>query len=409
VAAARALVKVDEGAHVEEVLAKIAPTDPRDRGLAWFLALGVLRRRGQIDAALREVLDRPLGELDAPVRATLRIGTLEALFGRAAPHAVVHEAVEVAKTIGVPKASGFVNAVLRKVRAAPDLARHDALDHPAWLHARWCERYGVQVAESWMAANNEPAPLTVVTRGAGDEVVAAWRAAGLEVSPAMLGGVPLARTWRIDAHEGAVPTLPGFAEGRFWVQDPAAVAVADLAKTGPGTRALDACAAPGGKSFRLRDAGADVTAVDVVGSRLQKIRDGSSRLGLALTLRHHDWREGPLPDPGGPFDVVLVDAPCSGLGTLRRHPEIRWRRQPTDVLRAAQEQAIILEHASAHVRGGGALVYAVCSPEPDEGSQIIKAFLGVHPEFRLEATLTTSPPELDEDAHQAFRLRKEGT
>lgn len=406
-AAARALIQVEEGAHVEDVLARIAPEEPRDRAHAWFLALGVLRHRASVDAALRPLLSRPLGGMDAEVRAVLRLGTFEKLHGRAGDHAVINEAVEVVKTIMGARASGLVNAVLRRVRPVK-LSADDALDHPAWLLARWRSRYGAEATEAWARANNEPAPLTLVALGDHQELADALTASDHAVGSVTLGGRALPGVLRLQAPEGPVTALPGFDEGRFWVQDPAAVAVADLAQARPGLRVLDACAAPGGKTFRLMSQGAEVTAVDHQGARLQRLRDGLTRLGLSPTIRHHDWTEGPLPDAGEPFDVVLVDAPCSGLGTVRRHPEIRWRRQLIDVLGMPTTQRQILEGAAHHVAPGGVLIYAVCSPEPEEGSDVVAAFMAAHPEFREERRLSTAPPTADEDAHFAAVLRRSG-
>jgi len=406
VAAALALVKVDQGAHVEDELARLAPADPRDRGHAWFLALGVLRHRASVDAALRPLLKRPLGGLDPEVRAVLRLGTFEKLHGRAADHAVVHESVDVVKAIGGARASGLVNAVLRKVRPVP-LSDEESLEHPSWLLARWTARYGHQATQAWARANNEPAPVSVVT--ADPSLQASLSEAGVQTEPVQLGERVLPGVLRLVGPEGPITALPGFDEGRFWVQDPAAVAVADLVlgdAPAEGLRVLDACAAPGGKTFRLLSRGAQVTAVDNVGARLQRIREGLARLGLTATLRHHDWTQGPLPDAGGPFDAVLVDAPCTGLGTVRRHPEIRWRRQLVDVLSMPELQGTILESAATHVAPGGRLIYAVCSPEPEEGEGVVQAFLQAHPEFEREQSLSTAPPAGDEDAHVAVVMRR---
>lgn len=398
-AAARALVAVEHGLHVEDVLAK-ASVDDRDRSFAWFLALGVLRRRASVDAALRPLLRQPLGGLDPEVRAVLRLGTFEKLHGRAGDHAVVNEAVDVVKGIGGARASGLVNAVLRRVRPV-SLSDDEVLEHPAWLLARWRERYGEQAAADWARANNDPPPIAVVARDPAD--VQAIRDAGLEVAPVEIDGDVLDGVWRLGPFEGSVTALPGFAEGRLWVQDPAAVAVADLAQ---GERVLDACAAPGGKTFRLLTRGARVTAVDHQGPRLQRLREGLQRLELQAEIRHHDWTEGPLPAAGEPFDVVLVDAPCTGLGTVRRHPEIRWRRQLVDLLTLPETQGAILASAATHVAPGGRLVYAVCSAEPEEGEQVVAAFLADHPGFSRERALSTAPPQHGEDAHVAVVMRR---
>lgn len=406
VAAARALIEVDRGAHVEDVLGK-ANLDGRERAHAWFLALGTLRHRASVDAALRPLLRQPLGGLDAEVRAVLRLGCFEKIHGRAGDHAVVNESVEVIKGIGAARASGLVNAVLRRVRPV-DLGDDEALEHPSWLLARWRERYGAEATEAWAWANNVPAPLSIVAREGADLLAARLVEAGLTAEPVSVAGRLLSGVLRVGELEGSVTQLPGFDEGAFWVQDPAAVAVADLALEGlaEGARVLDACAAPGGKTARLLVGGADVTAVDAKGARLQRMREGLQRLTLTATLRHHDWTEGPLPDAGEPFDVVLVDAPCTGLGTVRRHPEIRWRRQLVDLFQMAELQARVLAGAAQHVRPGGRLVYAVCSPEPEEGVEVIQAFLASHPDFSRVHELSTAPPQDHEDAHYAAVLQR---
>lgn len=402
VAAARALVRVDEGHHLEDALAELLPHGP-DRALGWYLAFGVMRHRAQVDAALRPHLRQPIEGLDAAVRATLRLGAFEKLHARTQPHAVVHQSVEVARALSAGRASGLVNAVLRRVGAPRELSRADRLDHPAWLVARWDTRYGPEATERWCLANAEPPPLTIVARDpqATDEL----RAAGLELSPARAAGREVPGAFRVKGHAGPVPSLPGFEAGRLWVQDAASALVADLAGVGEGTTALDACAAPGGKTFRMASRGARVTAVDVSEQRLARVAEGARRLGLAPVLRLHDWTTGALPELGT-FDAVLVDAPCTGLGTVRRHPEIRWRRVESDVVQAARRQRAILEGASAHVRPGGALIYAVCSAEPEEGAQVVRAFLDDHPDFVLEEQVDTAPPADDEDAFQAARLRR---
>ncbi len=169
---------------------------------------------------------------------------------------------------------------------------------------------------------------------------------------------------------------------------------------------LDVCAAPGGKSFRLASHGATVVATDRSEPRLEKLRQGAERLGLSIACEAWDWSRGGWPGAPAPFDAVLVDAPCTGLGTVRRHPEIRWRRQPEDLATVARLQATILEHASAQVAPGGALVYSVCSPEPEEGVSIVESFLSTGEGFVLEEVLQTAPPSRGEDAHYAARMRR---
>lgn len=404
VAAVRALVAVEEGGHAEDVLPALLPESPEDRALAWSVVFGVLRRRGHVDAALRAVLSRPLDELDPGVRAVLRAGAWERLFGRAPAHAVVDQAVEALRSQGGGRASSMVNAVLRRVAPVADLAPADALDHPAWLVARWTGRYGAETTARWCAANGEPPPLFVVARHDAGALAETFGAAGLTTAPVVLRGETVPGVLRVDGASGRVDRLPGFAEGAFWVQDAASAWMTDLVPA-DAARVLDACAAPGGKTFRLAARGAQVTATDVDGARLARVEDGARRLGLKVRTRVTDWTQ-PTPDGAvGAFDAVLVDAPCTGLGTVRRHPEIRWRRGPLDPARAARRQRDIAEHALVAVRPGGALVYVVCSPEPEEGPQVVEALCAAHPELVLEATRSSAPPEGGEDAFFGARLR----
>jgi 16S rRNA (cytosine967-C5)-methyltransferase len=396
VAAARALCAVDDGAFAEDVLAEFAPPTDPDRSLAWFLALGVLRRRGHVDAALRPHLRDPIGGMDAAVRAALRIGAFELLFARTPPHAAVNEAVEVVRAAGLGRAQGLVNAVLRRVQ--PEAPRGaEALDAPIWLWARWGTRFGRDAADRWLRDAGHPPPLFVALRQGFD--AATWREAGLDVVDTDVAQVVELRG------AGRVEALPGFADGRFWVQDLAAARVTDLVDVAPGGTVLDACAAPGGKTFRLADRGVDVLAVDRSDARLRRVTDGARRLGLDVAVRQHDWDRGPMPGRD-PFDAVLVDAPCTALGTIRRNPEVKWRRQLVDVMKQPETQLRVTEAAAVHVRPGGALVYAVCSPEPEEGDGVVRAFVERHPEFSVETTLSTAPPERGEDGFFGARLRR---
>lgn len=400
VAAARALLGVERGLHVEDLLAEeVAALSPEDRRHAWFLALGVLRRRGHVDAALRPNLDRPIGGLDAELRVVLRLGAFELGYGRVGSHAVVHQAVELARAVGAGRGSGLVNAVLRRVRAPERLSRSERLDHPAWLVARWDERYGPEATERWCEANNEPPPLVIVGRDA--QVGVDLQAAGLEVAAVSAAGRAVPLAWRVSGHRGQIEDLPGFREGRWWVQDPASAAVADLVRT-RGT-VLDACAAPGGKTWRLASQGAKVTATDLDPRRIERLREQIPRIRVDVDTRVHDWESGPM-SGGARFDAVLVDAPCTGLGTVGRHPEIRWRRTVDDLGPASALQLRILTAASAHVRPGGELVYSVCSAEPEEGIDVVRAFAVQNPEFSIDETFASAPPAHGEDGFFGARL-----
>ncbi len=391
---------MEEGAHLEEVLAHEAPLQDPDRSLAWFLAYGIQRCRGRVDAALRSNLRQPLEALEPPVRAALRLGSFELQFARTGQHAAVHQAVEVVKALRLARASGLVNAVLRRVR--PNQAKGaDAMDAPAWMYSRWGARYGREAADAWLQQATEPPPLFLVANGDADAFFDAVTAVGHAIER-----TETAKVFRISELRGRIEDLPGFADGSFWVQDLASVRVADLARAKAGQTILDACAAPGGKSFRMAEQGATVFAADRSQPRLDLMHDSIDRLSLDIRVKAHDWSTGAIAE-APTFDTVLVDAPCSAVGTLRRHPEIKWRRQLMDVLGMPVVQREILENAAHHVSSGGALVYAVCSPEPEEGPDVIAAFVQAHPEFTVEESFVTAPPQSGEDAFYGARLVRE--
>lgn len=391
-AAVRALIQIDRGAHADDALAVLVPPDPADRGLAWHLVLGVLRRRGALDALIEQLAKRKISSLDPAPLAALRVGLYEILLSRTATHAAVDQAVEACRAAGGGRASGFVNAILRKGSTA-QLSDDPWLDLPPWLRERFAG-YG-----AWIARCRDAAPLCGVVRP-GDPLPE-----GLAVAPAMAGGQVVPDTFVVQDPRGQVERLPGFADGRWWVMDPASVAVADLVLDalgqGRGARVLDACSAPGGKSFRLATRGASVLAVDHSAARLARLREGAARLKLEIPTRQHDWLDGPMPG-AEQFDAVLVDAPCTGLGTVRRHPEIRWLRLPSDPAAMALRQLPILRAAATHVAPGGALIYAVCSPMPEEGPGVVSELTG----WAVERAWSSVPPTGDEDAFQAFVLRQ---
>ena len=392
-AALLVLVAVEEGGHAEDLLASSAPADPRDRGLCWHLVLGVLRRQGALDHLLQPLLKQPIARLDPPVRAALRLGAFELHHARAPAYAVVSEAVEASRSVGAGRASGLVNAVLRRAADQPFPA-DPALDLPPWLR----ERFGGWGA--WLSTLSQPPPIAGVLRDPAGQAPAG------AVGPATAGGEAVPGTFTLSGAEGPVGDRPGFADGAWWVMDPSAVRVADLAFEAAGRpqpQVLDACAAPGGTSLRLASLGAAVTAVDLVPERLARVAEGAGRTGLAVGTHRHDWLTGPAKLPRD-FDVVLVDAPCTGLGTIRRHPEIRWRRLASDPMAMAIRQSMILENASMHVAPGGSLVYAVCSPMVEEGPEVVEGLRG----WAVTRRWAAAPPHADEDAFQCFVLRREG-
>jgi 16S rRNA (cytosine967-C5)-methyltransferase len=418
-AAWRTLERVRAGATLADALARErdALRDPRDRALAHDLATGVLRWRSALDATLAAAASRPLERIDAGVLDALRLGAYQLQHrDRLPPHAVVSDAVALARTAGHASAAGFVNAVLRRVARTPPaapaldaaaaagdletLAVHGA--HPAWLVARWVARLGGATAVRWMRFDNAPAPLTLRAIGAADarDALAARLAAeGVETSPARWAAAGLVVT--------AGAPLDGAAAraGAFVVQDEASQLVGELAAAWSGERRLDVCAAPGGKTIALWQAspGGAVVAGDRRPRRVRLLRATLARAGATgVHVVQHD-ATGALPYRAV-FDVVLVDAPCSGLGTLRREPDLKWRRAEADLPGLAAVQRRMLAQAARVVAPGGVLIYATCSSEPEENDAVADAFLAAQDGFSAAGAPTGVNPGLAGLVDRAGRL-----
>jgi 16S rRNA (cytosine967-C5)-methyltransferase len=346
---------------------------------------GSLRRALTLDAALAPHSKRPVAELDPAARTALRLGAYELLFLRTPPHAAVGEAVTLARGADHGRAAGYVNAVLRSLARRPalpvpppfetDPAGHVAAAEalPRWLAEEWVAWLGPQEALSLAAAMNRPAPLTVRSRDR-DALLARVRAAGLVMAPTAYSpdGATLA--------SGSVAELARAAgELPFQVQDEAAQLVSLLAAwelRGKKARVLDACAAPGGKAFHLAELlgpGSEVVAVELHPRKADALAKEAVRRGLAVRVVQAD-ASAPLPGlEEGSFDAVLVDAPCAGLGTLRRHPELKLRRQPEDLPRIAEVQRAILDRCARYARPGAPVTYAICSLSRAEGPEVVEA------------------------------------
>ena len=390
--------------------------DARDRALAGEIATGTLRRQGTLDYLVAHFARRPAARLDPEVLDILRLSIYQLLhLNRVPAAAAVHDAVELARRAGKGSASGLVNAVLRAVTrerrqlplpeppagmASTDPLASDAdvrlggaraaaldylsitLSHPRWLVERWLDRHGFAIAAAWARFNNTPAPLTLrVNRlkiRAGD-LVDALAAHAVIVRPTRYASDGFVVT------RGNPLTTPLADRGWFIVQDEASQLVAALARVQPGDRVLDACASPGGKTLALAAMMGNrglLVATDLRDQRLDLLRQTVTRCAAtSVRLVQMDLRE-PLPF-GERFDCVFVDAPCSGLGTIRRDPEIRWRRTETDLDRLARLQLAMLDRAAGGVRPGGRLIYATCSSEPEENERVVEQFLAAHGEFRL--------------------------
>lgn len=341
----------------------------RDRAFARLIATTTLRRLGQIDAVLERLLDRPLPPRAALARDALRIGVAQLLFLDTPPHAAVGTAVALL-TGRQAVFRGMVNAILRRVaREAPELRAiaGPRANLPAWLLRSWDAAYGEAATTAIAAAlmRDPPLDLTLRDSAAGD-----WPAR-LEANVLPTG------TLRRETG-GAPDQLPGFTEGAWWVQDAAASLPARLLGPVAGRDVIDLCAAPGGKTAQLVAAGGRVTAIDRGASRLRRLAQNLDRLRLAATLVEADalaW------NPTAPAPAVLLDAPCSATGTVRRNPDVLHLKSESDVARLAPLQARLLDAAARMTAPGGTLVYCVCSLQPEEGPAQIEAFLARTSEF----------------------------
>lgn len=378
-----------------------AGLSPRDAALATELTYGLLRRRNALDRALAPFIRSGWQSLEPEVREVLRLGAYQILYTRIPHHAAVAETVSTAKRAGLYRAAGLVNAVLRRLA---DQGPPPGLDPeeepqawlelegslPPWLAERLLEILGPKEAVAFVESINRPARASIRAnvRRIGREALRrtlAERLPDAHIEPSAWAPAGL-----LVERGGSLPRLSAFEEGLFSLQDEAAQLVVHLAGDVQGLRVLDCCAAPGGKSCHLAELGArEVVSMDRNARKVRRIEEEARRLGLESISA--EVGDATVSMPKGKFDLVLVDAPCSSLGTLRRHPELRYRVGPEDVRRMAETQAKILDTAADSVRRGGLLVYAVCTFLPEEGKDQIRAFLERHPRFE-PAPLEPAPP-----------------
>ena len=336
----------------------------RDRAFARLLVATALRRLGQIDALIADCLSTPLAPRAATVHDILRLGVAQLLFLRTPPHAAVATSVDLAHSRGFLSHKGLVNAVLRRlsIEGEARVLAHDAprLNTPDWLWQSWSRTYGEATARAVAASHMKEAPLDLTLRDDAE----AWCA--------KLQGMLLPTGTLRRASGGSLVSLPGYAEGAWWVQDAAAALPARLFGDLQGREVVDLCAAPGGKTAQLAVAGARVTAVDRSTRRLERLVANLERLVLPIEAVAADgltWR------PPRPVDAVLLDAPCSTTGAIRRHPDVPHLKLPEDVTRLAAVQDNLLRSAVDMLRPGGILVFCTCSLEPEEGVERIAALL----------------------------------
>lgn len=387
-AAARLLADVlparGGGASLREALARQQGLDGAERGLVTDLAYGVCRHQRLLAHWLDRQLTKPLRPAAWPVRMALLAGLYELWFSQRPAYAVVNAWPEVCRGLRAPWAAGLTNAVLRKASrcGAPPL---DALPLPVrhslpdWLWTRLQESWPDR-AEALAAVLATPAPLTLRLRPGRDAAALdGFARAGLEVRRGELAPLAVTLDQARPVHE-----LPGFAEGLFLVQDEAAQLPAELIEAPPQGRILDACAAPGGKTAQLADRfpGARLVALDLEPHRLARVRENCARLGIAPALVAGDATAPASWWDGEPFDAVLVDAPCSATGILRRQPDVKWHRRASDITTVCGLQSRMLDAIWPLVRPGGVLVYATCSILPEENADQVRSFLDRHGDAR---------------------------
>jgi 16S rRNA (cytosine967-C5)-methyltransferase len=361
-----------------------ATLEARDRALARLIAATVLRRQGELEHVLNAFLEKPLPADKGRLWPILLTGAAQLVSLGMPPHAVVDIAVELTRRDrGAHRFAKLANAVLRRVgeRGTGLLAGQDGvqLNTPAWLWQRWTETYGPETARRIAEASLTEAPLDLTLKPGTTTDAQAWAE--------KLGGTLLPTgSVRVTAH-GRIEDLPGFADGGWWVQDAAAALVVRLAGDVAGRSVADLCAAPGGKTAQLAASGAHVTAVDASAARLSRLRENLARLHLEADVVEADaatW------SPGRTFDVVILDAPCSATGTIRRHPDILRLKRVEDITRMAELQQKLLAHAATLVAPDGMLVYATCSLEPEEGERQVAALLAARPELSRETIVPAS-------------------
>lgn len=360
--------------------------DPRDRALVRAILATALRFRMTISALIDRRLDRPLPSNATALAHILHVAAAQILFLDVPDSAAVNLAVVHAKADPrTERFSGLVNGVLRelarrKARALP-AALAESADAPAWFVERLKAAYGEEETARILAMHRAEAPTDFTVRVDPER----WAEA--------FGGFVLPTgSVRVPHLDRAVPDLPGFAEGQWWVQDAAAALPARMLDDVAGLRVADLCAAPGGKTAQLAVAGAKVTAVEASANRLKRLSANLARLGLDADVVEADLTAYA---PATPFDAVLLDAPCSSTGTVRRHPDIPWTKSPEDIAKLATVQARLLSHAAGMVAPGGLLVFSNCSLDPAEGEDMIAAFLQDRPDFARDPVRPGEIPGAD--------------
>ncbi|MBY4893958.1 methyltransferase domain-containing protein [Rhodobacteraceae bacterium N5(2021)] len=371
-----ALILLNAVLRERQILGQVdLPAEGAEAARANRLALTVLRNLGAVDAVIKPYTTR---KPQIGVHNLLRLGTVELLVNGQDAHGVVSDIVGIAKTQPhTRKASGMVNAILRKiaVEGAEAFAKAPPQRLPPWLDKALRKRIGAEGIKAIELAQSKAPPIDLTPRDAD------FTLEGADVLPT--GSLRLRNHPQISA-------LPGFAEGKFWVQDAAAALPVKLLGDVRGKRVLDLCAAPGGKTMQLAAAGADVTALDISGPRLRRVSENLARTGLTATLVTGDAFQHTGPEDVGPYDAILLDAPCSATGTIRRHPDLPFVKDGSEVEPLTKLQMQLIDHALTLLKPGGTLVYCTCSLLPVEGEFQVTAALKRHDGLSVIATDPTA-------------------
>jgi 16S rRNA (cytosine967-C5)-methyltransferase len=399
-AALEVMRRVRDGDLLDRALERIVDRlPPRDRAWTRELLYGSFRLRGRLDWWLGAHVKGGLGRLDPEVLDILRLGTYQLReMGGVPAYAAISESVDLARTAGAGRAAGLVNAVLRALQRtpAPDASAADPDpvkrlstwgSHPEWLVRRWIDRFGAEETGALVEVNNRRPELYLHSIDMPrEEAIATLADAGIEAAPASPGAnvIRLAEPSRVADALERVPAV---------VQDPAATLVVDYARVPRGGAVIDLCAAPGGKTLGLAERAGWVVAGDLSARRLARVRENIERVGRAPGV-FPVVADGRRP-PFRAVDAVLLDAPCTGTGTLRRHPDGRWRLAPADVETLAALQTELLQAAAGLVRPGGLLIYATCSLEPEENEEQVQRFLEMSPDFTLAPPAELDPAFMD--------------
>jgi 16S rRNA (cytosine967-C5)-methyltransferase len=391
---------------LESIVAGTALPDPRDKQLVMALVYGVVRWQGYLDAIIAEFSRHPLGQMKPLTAAALRVGLYQLVFlDRVPESAAINETIQALKSARQPKwLTGFVNGVLRAMarqRAALALPDEAAavLSHPSWLVARWESLFGQERTRRICWTNNIPPPLVLrlnSRRITNDQYLALLREQGLECEHGLFAPEAV----RINNFQGSITALPGYCQGFFVIQDEAAQLVTPLLAPFVGSRYLDGCAGLGGKTLHLAQLVQEdgrVVAVEPSRKRRMLLQENLKRFGGPEIAIHGQTLQEFAVQSRELFAGVLIDAPCSGLGVIRRQPDIRWQRSPQDFDGYQEKQRVLLGTAAGLVAPGGVLVYATCSIDPRENEEVIGAFLHAHPEF-----FTTPAQEYLPEAAKGF-------